>query len=203
MKTEKLDKYWDEFITTFIKALLEDGYDEFEVLDKMMDSFKMIRQSRNNSTIKLHPEKPAVILEEPEIKHKRRYPENKKNPDRSKNPHNYDKTLSSKFTHAYVYIKDKKNESLATIEYGPSQKVKDVYKLVSTGDVQNEVQYLKKFNSDNAETPKGFGFLNRHVIVFEANPEISVGYIKLPSNYKKFNSIEDIRSFTSKGKRGR
>ena len=201
MKTEKLDKYWDEFITTFIKALLEDGYDEFEVLDKIMDSFRMIRKSRINSEISLSQEKVFTAAEKNVVEHRRKYPENKKNPDRSKNPHNYDKTLSSKFEHACVYIKDKKDESLATIERGPSQRVKDTYKIVSTGETLNEVQYLKKFNSENNETPRGFGFLNRHVIVFDINPEVSVGYVKMPSNYKKFQSIRDIKNFTKYNKR--
>lgn len=206
----KLDMYWSEFLNNFICTLLADGYDEFEILDKIMSVFKTVRETRYLPEKEIS-EPPTLLKDDAEInpnedivivqKKHRKYPENKKNPDRSANPHNYDKTLSSKFSHAYVYVRDKKDESLATIEYGPSQKVKDVYKLVSTGDVLNEVQYLKKFNSDNEETPKGFGFLNRHVIVFEVNPDVSVGYVKMPCNYKKFNSIEDIKQFTKYAKR--
>lgn len=206
---KKLDEYWSEFLNNFICTLLADGYDEFEVLDKIMEVFKTVRTKR---FIEEHNNKVAVekgfvttslinklntSVNEPisSVKKVRKYPEHHKNPDRRNNPHNYDKTLSSKFPHAYIYVIGKKDESLATIEYGPSQKVRDIYKLVSTGEELNEVQYLRKFNTDGEETPKGYGYLNRHVIVFEANPDVSVGLVKHKNNYKKFSNMNDVITF--------
>lgn len=195
-----LNGYWDEFIDTFIRALLEDGYDEFEILDKMMSSFKSIRETKipiivpksvvitTNETTK---ETPAEI-----VKKTRKYPEHKKPISRINNPHNYDKTLSNKFLHAEVYVLGAENESLATIECGPSQKVRDVFKLVNGKGSFSEVDYLKKFNTEINDTPKGMSFLNRHRIVFKENPNISIGYVKHPKNYGKFASIDDIKVCT-------
>lgn len=205
MVTSKLDTYWDEFFEQFIRTLVADGYDEFEILDKIMTVFKEIRaknfiEKSNASSVEkdvipvLSLEK-NLLDEQVKPRKKRKYPEQHKNPDRHLNPHNYDKTLSSKFLHAYVYVTGKKDESLATIEYGPSQKVRDVYKLVSTGEELNEVQYLKRFNTAEEETPRGYGYLNRHVIVFEENPSVSIGLVKHKNNYQKFSSIEDVRRF--------
>ena len=191
-----LNGYWDEFIDTFIRALLEDGYDEFEILDKMMSSFKTIRAMRNTvpmSVVILPKEVSEEIPEKEEVKKVRKYPEHKKPISRINNPHNYDKTLSNKFLHAEVYILGAEDESLATIEYGPSQKQRDTFKLVNGKGSFSEVEYLRKFNTDINDTPKGMSFLNRHKIVFKDNPEISIGYVKHPRNYPRFATIDDIK----------
>lgn len=201
-----LDMYWDEFIGTFIRALLEDGYDEFEILDKIMSTFKMVREQSQVVNLALTPVPTPVVESEPivdtPIVKPRKYPEHKKPISREKNPYNYDKTLHSKFPHALVYVKGAEKESLATIEMGISQKSRDCYKLVSTGKEYSEVDYLKEFNHNINETPGGYSFLNRHVIVFKVNPDISVGYVKNTKHYHKFKDINDIRT-CSKPMRGR
>lgn len=209
MTTKKnLDTYWDEFTNTFIRALLQDGYDEFEILDKMMTVFKEVRKTYtvvNLDLTPVSPVEPEVIETIPEIAKPRKYPEHKKPISREKNPHNYDKTLHSKFPHALVYIKGAEEESLATIEMGASQKSRDCYKLVSTGKEYSEVDYLKEFNHNLNDTPGGYSFLNRHVIVFKVNPNISVGYVKNVNHYHKFKDINDIRTWekATGGRRGR
>ena len=185
----RLDEYWNDFLTNFIESLLADGYNEFEILDKIMSVFKSVRNS------KCQKEDTNNV---PITYTSRKYPINKKNPSRIKNPHNYDKTLHYKFEHAQVYVLRDKENSLATIEAGPSHKVKDVYQLVSTGEKLSESEYLRRFNTPIEETPKGYRWLNRMQIIFVDNPNISVGYVKNPKNYSKFNSIDDIKQYNQK-----
>ena len=227
----KLDSYWDEFVDNFISTLLADGYDEFEILDKIMTVFKNVRMKKVSSPISsvtVLKEEPIVTVtptEDTSIKEVkvgntvmhvqeidlnnsdekkiRKYPEHKKPISREKNPCNYDKTLHSKFHHAVVYVKGAKDESLATIEVGDSQKSRDCYKLISNGRRYSEVDYLKTFNHNVNLTPGGYSFLNRHVIVFDVNPTISVGYVKNLKHYNQFKNIDDVKNWKkSTGGRG-
>lgn len=219
MGTSKLDPFWDDFFEQFIRTLLADGYDEFEILDKMMNIFKMVRGSNNDEVVVEKPENPVVetapIVEANEVEQEISedatddiiplIPKSRRNPN-AKPPcehTNYDKTLSTKFEHERVYIQGAKAESLATIEVGPNNRVRDVYKLVGTGEVYNEHQYLKTFNHyfnpDNAEEWK---WRNKARIVFEANPKVHMGIVKSNRYYYKLNSIEDIKNFVPDG-RGR
>lgn len=243
----KLDSYWDEFVENFIFTLLADGYDEFEILDKIMTVFKTVRKKRfmeeNNNKLAIergfYPQPssdklsvgdteksneqsthrigivqiPGLSFHAEELNDKdlseekpiktRAIPTNRKPISRKKNPCNYDKTLHSKFPHAVVYVKGAKEESLATIEVGDSQKSRDCYKLVSNGMRYSEVDYLKTFNHNLNDTPGGFSYLNRHVIVFDVNPTISVGYVKHLKHYNNFKNIDDIKNWKkSHGGRG-
>lgn len=245
----KLDTYWDEFVDNFISTLLADGYDEFEILDKIMTVFKEVRKKRfmeeNNNKLAIergfyHPpisddskevkeiaksqnqpflgagvvQVPGLSFHAQELNaddlvetiaqaKPRAIPAHRKPISRKKNPCNYDKTLHSKFPHAVVYIKGAKEESLATIEVGDSQKSRDCYKLVSNGMRYSEVDYLKTFNHNLNDTPGGFSYLNRHVIVFDVNPTISVGYVKHLKHYNNFKNIDDIKNWKkSHGGRG-
>lgn len=190
----KLDTYWDDFVDNFICTLLADGYDEFEILDKIMTVFRKVRSRKNTFEFPIHDVQEIQIDDVPIVK-SRKIPEHRKPISRENNPHNYDRTLHSKFHHAVVYVKGAKDESLATIEVGDSQKSRDCYRLISNGRRYSEVDYLKTFNHNVNLTPGGYSFLNRHVILFEVNPAVSVGYVKNIKHYNQFKNIDDVKNW--------
>ena len=203
----KLDNSWDDFFEQFMLTLLADGYDEFEILEKFMDVFKGIRNGRTAESPKIDtPTTEESTFTSKIIATTKDVSETTsidKLLTRKKSKHippkehtNYDKTLHTKFEHALVYVLGAKDERLATIERGPNERVKDVYKLVSTGEEFNEHNYLKTFNPyfnpDNADEWK---WRNKARIVFYANPNCSIAAVKSNSHYYKLNSIEDIKNF--------
>lgn len=210
----KLDNSWDDFFEQFMLTLLADGYDEFEILEKFMDVFKGIRAGRTVEIPKV--ELPTIedttftskviantVADTDEVSSVDKLLSRKKSKHIPPKTHNnYDKTLHTKFEHALVYILGAKDESLATIERGPNSRVKDVYKLVSTGQEFNEHNYLKTFNPyfnpDNSEEWK---WRNKARIVFYANPNCNIATVKSNSHYYKLNSIEDIKNFVPNNKR--
>lgn len=105
-----------------------------------------------------------------------------------------DKSMSVKFKDTMVYVctgNDKfdiQTKTLANIVPGCSDKSKEQFKLVSSGEVLTMTEYLKKF---------GFNPYDTHRVRFVVNPNVSAWLIK--HNFDKFNTIEDIVSYSRGG----
>lgn len=102
-----------------------------------------------------------------------------------------DKSMSVKFRDMMVYVCtgddkfDIQTKTLANIMPGCSDKSREQFKLISSGEVLTMTDYLKKF---------GFNPSDTHRIRFAVNPNVSAWIIK--HNFDKFNTIEDIVSYS-------
>ena len=206
-KNSNLDAYWNDFFETFIKAMLTDGYDEFEVLDKMMSVFKSVRSLRNAPEPVAEPtaEEPKEVttITSEFTPRFRKIDKGTGKRSFSQGTHN-NKTLSSKFEHAVVYMLGAENESLATIEVGPTKKVRDVFRLLSTGEELSESEYLIRFNKFiNPDASDEWGYRNKARVVFQVNPKANLGTVKHKKWYDKFESIDDIAKYVpQRGRKG-
>lgn len=210
MIKSKLDPHWDDFFEQFVRTLLADGYNEWDILNKAISVINDVKES-TPSIMGVITQKEIDDYKEEEKdttdtkgstendEFVPRYRHAKKNLVINRtNSTNYPKTLSTKFEHAEVYIVGAKDESLATIEVGPDNKTRDVFRLVKTGEELTEKDYLIRFNKFiNPEATDEWGYRNKSRIVFKLNPKVNVGMVKHPKNYYTMSSIDDVVSYVS------
>ena len=188
----KLDGYWDEFFDNFVKALIADGYDEFDILEKVVKIFKNIKREKSyvESPTLVIKSNPEVYDETPpercvrNIKPKSHVKTNVK--------HNY-KNIAETLAGAVVYVRYNKEASRAEIIPGDNEKIQYRYKVIKTGKIYNESRYLETFNIYTNDTPAGLSYLNKARIVFEENPLVNMSLVK--RCYDEFNSIEDVKKY--------
>jgi hypothetical protein len=215
MKKSKLDPCWDDFFEQFVRTLIADGYNEWDILNKAVSIINDVRET--HAVVEVDTPKKVTESKKTETKAPElpvvennvegfvpRYHNVKKElVINRKNHTNYPKTLSTKFEHAEVYILGAKDESLATIERGPDNKSRDMFRVVQTGEELTEKEYLVRFNKFiNPASTDEWGYRNKSRIVFKVNPKVNVSTVKHPNNYYTMTSIDDIKAYVPR-KKGR
>ena len=157
---------------------------DFEIIEDFIVNYLCIQCGKNLNKTKHNYNKLADILTPVE---------KSKKSSRMGTPKT-DKSMSVKFKDTMVYVctgNDKfdiQTKTLANIVPGCSDKSKEQFKLISSGEVLTMTEYLKKF---------GFNPSDTHRVRFVVNPNVSAWLIK--HKFDKFNTIEDIISYSRGG----